>query len=182
MTRFALIPLAFFANACASAEDVQEDTQPETSELRAAFDEIGSETDRRSATVASSYGLRVVHVVDRMFRNELDAAGCKYVAAAVGSWHYYPANISLNVFDIQGTHELHMSGVMHWEDNSSGEITMKGYSQGNNEVVKLEADWLDNSIEGDMSFSSDESEYRFFGAKVHRGPGGLAIGAIGVCN
>ena len=183
MTRFALIPLAFFANACASADDAQDFVSDEVEEVRAAFDELDGAQDRSTTVSAttSSYGDRVVRVAERLFRNDMYASGCKYVAAAVGSWRYYPSNISLNVFDVSGDHEMHLQGVMKWIDNSAGEIRGKGFNQMENRRAKLEADWLHNRIEGDLTFSRDDTEYRFFGLKNHRGSGGSVIGAIGLC-
>ena len=46
MTRFALIPLALLANACASAEDVQDNLTDMTYELQRDIEEMTAETDR----------------------------------------------------------------------------------------------------------------------------------------
>ena len=184
MTRLALIPLALLANACASADNAQEFVSDEVEEARAAFDELEAGQDRTTTTSAttSSFGDRVVRVAERLFRNDVYASGCKYVAAAAGSWRYYPSNISMNVFDISGDHEMQLQGAMKWIDNSSGEIYTKGFNQMENRSAKLEADWLHNRIEGDLTFSHDKAEYRFFGLKNHRGTGGSVIGAIVLCD
>jgi hypothetical protein len=183
MTRFALIPLAFFANACASADDAQQFVSDDAEEVRAAFDELEAGQDRTTTATATTttFGDRVVRVAERIFQNDMYASGCEYVAAAAGSWRYYPANISLNVFDVSGDHEMELQGVMKWIDNSSGEIYTKGFNRMDNRRAKLEADWLHNRIEGDLTFSRDNAEYRFFGLKNHRGTGGSVIGAIVLC-
>jgi hypothetical protein len=49
-------------------------------------------------------------------------------------------------------------------------------------TVTLEADWLDNKIDGDIFFADNPNvSYRFFGEKRHRGLGGFVIGAVGIC-
>ena len=178
MTRFALLPLAFFANACANSENPQDTMTDDTEEVRAAFDEVEAAQDRRSA----SYGNRIVQIAEYMFANELSDNSCRYIAAVAGTWRDRTFRTALNVFDTTGHHALRMHGGMQWVDNASGEMFAKGHSAADNMTVALEADWVDNTIDGDMFFADDANvSYRFFGEKRHRGLGGLVIGAVGLC-
>ena len=94
MTRFALIPLAFFANACASAEDAQETLSDTTEDVRAAFDEIEGDHDRSTA----AFGTHIVRITERMFREDMADAGCRYIAAVSGGWRNYTSKTTLNIF------------------------------------------------------------------------------------
>ena len=178
MTRFALIPLAFFANACASAEDVQDTVTDTTEDVRNAFDEFEAEQDRTT----HAYGSRVVRVTERIFRNEMSDAGCRFVAGVTGGWHNRSQKTSLNVFDTSGHLALELQGVMQWIDNSAGEITAKGHNASDNMTVVLEADWLNQKIDGDLIFTQEANKaYRFFGEKRNGAVGGRIIGAVGMC-
>ena len=178
MTRFALIPLAFFANACASAEEAQEAMTDATEEVRNAFDEIEAEQDRSTA----AYGSMVARVTERMFRKELSDAGCRFVAGVTGGWHNRSQKTSLNVFDTTGHRALELKGMMNWVDNSSGEILAKGHNASDNMTVVLEADWLNQKIDGDLIFTQEANKaYRFFGEKRNGLRGGRIIGAVGMC-
>ena len=178
MTRFALIPLAFFANACASAEDAQETLNDTTEDVRAAFDELEGDQDRSTA----AFGNHIVRVTERMFRADMADAGCSYIAAVAGGWRNYTSKTTLNVFDTSGHHAFRLQGVMKWDDNASGQLLAKGHSASDDMTVTVEADWLNNEIDGDIFFSgNDNPTYRLFGEKRNRGTGGLVIGAVGLC-
>ena len=175
MTRFALIPLAFFANACASAEEAEEAMTDATEEVRDAFDEVEDQNARSTKT----YNNRMVRAAYHMFRNELEHEGCKYVAAVAGGWTNRTFRTQLNVISTVGESVVQLKGVMQWVDNNSGEMIAKGYAPSDNQTFILEADWLNDTLDGDLLYANDA--YRFFGEKRNRGVGGVMIGAIGFC-
>ena len=175
MTRLVLIPLAFFANACASAEEAEEAMTDATEEVRDAFDEIDGQNERTSIT----YTNRIVRAAHQMFRNELEDAGCKYVAAVTGGWTNRTFRTELTLISTLGESVVQMRGTMKWIDNGSGELVAKGHNASDNQTFILETDWLNDSIEGDLLVGNDG--YRFFGEKRVRGVGGAIIGAVGFC-
>ena len=178
MTRFALIPFAFFANACATTDDAQDTLSNPTEEVRAAFDEIDGDHDRSTA----AFGTHIVRVTERMFRADMANAGCEFIAAVSGGWRNYTSKTTLNIFDTSGHHAFRLQGIMKWQSNSEGELFAKGHSASDDMTVTLEADWLNGEIDGDIFFSgNDNPTYRLFGEKRNRGTGGLVIGAVGLC-
>ena len=175
MTRFALIPLAFFANACASAEEAEEAMTDATEEVRDAFDEVEDQSARSTET----FNNRMVRAAYHMFRNDLANEECKYVAAVAGGWINRSFNTQLNVISTVGESVVQLKGVMQWVDNNSGEMIAKGHASSDNQTFILEADWLNDTLDGDLLYANDA--YRFFGEKRNRGVGGVMIGAIGFC-
>ncbi len=177
MTRFALIPLALFANACASAEEAEEAVTDATEEVRMAYDEVEAELDRTNP----SYSSRMIRVAERMFRNEMADAGCTFVAATAGGWRNRSFRTTLNVIDMTGHQPMRLEGKLTWDSNESGGLVAKGHNAYDGQTVVLEADWLNNDIDGDLLFSETEKEYRYFGKKRERGMAGLIIGAVAQC-
>ena len=107
MNRFALIPLAFFANACASAEEAEEAVTDATEEVRAAYDEVEAELDRTNPT----YSQRIIRVAERMFRNDMADEGCTFVAATAGGWRNRSFQVSLNIIDTTGHQPMMASRI-----------------------------------------------------------------------
>ena len=178
MTRFALIPLAFFANACASAEDVQDTVTDETEQVRAAFDEVDGQLDRPTST----YGNRIARISARMFADDLNEAGCRQVGAVAGGWSDRTFRTALNVFTAQGDHAVRLHGGLTWDDNASGQLFAKGANPEENMVMAIEADWMGDKVDGDVFMGNGNGpEYRLFAEKRSRGLGGVVIGAIGYC-
>ena len=130
----------------------------------------------------AAYGSLVVRITERMFRNEMSDAGCRFVAGVTGGWHNRSQKTSLNVFDTSGHNALKLQGVMKWIDNSAGEILAKGHNASDNMTVVLEADWLNQKIDGDLIFTQEANKaYRFFGEKRNAPIGGRILGAVGMC-
>ena len=177
MNRFALIPLALFANACASAEEAEEAVTDATEEVRMAYDEIEAELDRANP----NYSYRIVRVAERMFRDDMADEGCMFVAATAGGWRHRSLRTTLNVIDANGHQAMRLEGKMTKVSNDSGELRAKGHNPFDNQTIALEADWLNGDIYGDLFFSDADKEYRFFGKKRDRGVGGMIIGAVAVC-
>ena len=177
MTRFALIPLALFANACASAEDAQNAVTDATEDVRAAYDEVEAQLDRSNPT----YSNRIIRVAERMFRSEMAAEGCTFVAATAGGWRNRSFRATLNIIDNTGHQPMRLQGKLTWDSNDSGQLLAKGHNAYDNQLAALEADWLQNEIDGDLHFSGAETSYRYFGKKRDRGLGGLIIGAVADC-
>ena len=177
MNRFALIPLALFANACASAEEAEEAVTDATEEVRMAYDEIEAELDRTNPTYTS----RIIRVAERMFRNEMADAGCTFVAATAGGWRNRSFRTTLNIIDMTGHQPMRLNGKLTWDSNESGELRAKGHNAYDRQVVTLEGDWLNDEIDGDLLFSGSDKAYRFFGNKRDRGIGGMIIGAVAAC-
>jgi len=178
MTRFALIPLALFANACASAEEAQEAVTDTTEEVRAAYDEVEAELDRTNPT----YSNHIIRVAERMFRSEMADEGCVFVAATAGGWRNRSFRATLNIIDTTGHQPMRLEGKLTWDSNNSGQLLAKGHNAYDGQVAALEADWLQDEIDGDLLFSGAENGYRFFGKKRERGQAGMIIGAVASCN
>ena len=178
MTRFALIPLAFFANACASAEEVQELIDETSEEVREGFDSYEAETDR----AGENRNKRALASAERQFRNELTESDCDLVGAVYGYWRDRGFRLNLTATNEDAKTLARLQGSLSFDSNNRGEIWAKGRTFDNSTMV-LEGDWLNSAIEADIfTVGMANSDHTVFAKKTRRGLGGRVIGAVAVCN
>ena len=178
MTRFALIPLAFFANACASAEEVQDLVEETTEEVREGIDSYDAETDRN----ARNRNKAALSYAEREFRNELAERDCDLVGAVQGNWRDRRFRLNMTVINTNADTIAKLEGALQYDANNTGEIWAKGRTFSNSTMV-LEGDWVNNAIEADLfTVGAANSDRTVFAKKMHRGLGGKMIGAVAICN
>ena len=179
MTRFALIPLAILANACASAEDVQDNLTDMTHELQRDIEELNADYDR--STVESRQ-----HVYDRardIFGPRLQADGCEMFAAVVGGWADRSFRIKTDLISESGSIIVNAVGQLRYSDNSTGTFGFKGHIHNKQTTVLAEGDWADRHLEADVSFDgTNEETFRLIGLKAHDGLGGAVLAAVADCS
>lgn len=179
MTRFALIPLALLANACASAEDVQDNLTDMTHELQRDIDEMTAETDRD----ADAHREHIYAAAHDMFEARLPVQGCEIVAALAGGWADRSFRLKTNMIGQSGELIATLEGRMKYTDNASGEFGAKGQLKKANDVVAMEGDWYHDHLEADLVVDGiNQQHYEVIGLKAHRGLGGQIIGAVVACD
>ena len=179
MTRFALIPLAILANACASSEEVQDNLADTTHELQREIDELTADTDRET----SAYRQVVYERTRAFYENRLQAEGCEMVGALTGSWENERLKVKANVIDMHGEIVVNMEGSMRFTGNDEGIIGTKGYIAREQTHVIMEGDWQRGYIEADMLLDSlNDRTMRVVGLQTPRGYGGDIVGAVARCD
>ena len=179
MTRFALIPLAILANACASAEDVQDNLTDMTHELHRDIEDMSADYDRSSAESRQ-------HVYDRardIFGTRLQTDGCEMFAALVGGWVDRSFRMKADMIGESGSIIVNAVGQLQYTDNRAGTFGFKGHIQDKQTTVLVEGDWYREHLEADVSFdgANDES-FRLIGLKAQEGLGGAVIAAVADCS
>ena len=179
MNRFALIPLAILANACASAEDVQDNLTDMTHDLHRDIEDMSADYDR--STVESRQ-----HVYDRardIFGTRLQIDGCEMFAALVGGWVDRSFGMKADMIGESGSIIVNAVGQLQYTDNRSGTFGFKGHIQDKQTTVLVEGDWYQDHLEADVSFDGTNQErFRLIGLKAQEGLGGTVIAAVADCS
>ena len=144
MNRLALLPLALFANACASADEVTEAATETAEEIRESVENYDAELDRDS----TDFNKDVLRYAQRAFRNEMHEGRCELMGAVIGDWKDRNFRINFNLIDIHGSSFASLGGGLGWDANNTGEIWGKGTNRYNGSTITLEGSWLDSAIEG----------------------------------
>ena len=179
MTRFALIPLALLANACASTEDVQDNLTDMTYDLQRDIEEMTADADRN--TDASRQQL--YDRTHELYGDMLQAKGCEMVGALYGTWTDNPMRLRTDVFTPSGELTVRMEGMMEYTGNDVGTFGTKGYDAAEDTVVFMEGDWDQGRLEADILFDGfNEHSYRIIGQKADGIAGGTMIAAMATCH
>jgi hypothetical protein len=178
MNRLALLPLALFANACASADEVADAATETVEELREGIESYDAELDRDS----SIQNKAILRYAARSFRNEMHEGRCEFMGAVVGDWKDRNFRINFNLIDDRAQSFAFLRGGLGWDANNIGEIWGKGTNSHNDSTITLEGNWVDTAIEGDLTVrGTDNMKFVVFAEKFNRGLGGLVVGAIASC-
>ena len=150
MTRFALIPLAILANACASTEDVQ-DGQTYTDEaVQRDIEELAAETGRNNDAQRQITYDRIGDV----FEGRIQAAGCEMVAAMTGEWS--PNSVlHTTMFDAGGEITAKMEGKLQYSNRHAGTFGTKGHDKSKSMTVLTEGDFYQSHIEADVTIAGE---------------------------
>ena len=122
MTRFALIPLALLANACASADDVQSGMSDLT-EIQRDVEDMTADGDRGSDNYRR-------HMHDRardLFAPSLQNQGCEMVGALFGGWADRSFRLKTDMVASTGKLIASMEGSMEYTNNHEGTFGAKGH-------------------------------------------------------
>lgn len=180
MTRFALIPLAILANACASSEDAQ-DGQTYTDEaVQRDIEELAGETARNTDAQRQAAFDRVQDV----FGNRIDSAGCEMVAAMTGEWSADSVLLT-TMFEPDGTVTAKMEGRLRYTDNQEGVFGAKGHDKVKGVTVVTEGDFYREHVEADVIMTGENwntQTFRVIGLKELRGQRGEIWAAVADCN
>ena len=205
MIRFALIPFAFFATACADADDLTQAADDLETEFRELVEEhevdaersaigpkplrVGNQTPHAIKTVEkprpATLGQRVVEVAADRFERNVNKEGCKMVGAAFGAWKDQRLEYRGQMFHASGKPMDRIRGKVVVTSNGAGELY--GYSvnpEGDISTVAVEGDWMGKHLDADVTVrkGSQNHEMMLIGGIEGAFDGrGHFIGALAVC-
>ena len=182
MTRFAIIPLAIFANACADSAGLDniEDTEAEVRDL---IEDYGVEEDRNASHIRT-LGLNLVRLANTKYADSLQGSDCSVVGGAFGQWDNQSGEFRGMTFhnsaQVMATFSGHTKnqanfGIVHAENNWEVENSPK---------LILEGDWGQGDFVGDV-YSADprnSTEYTIFAVVEESKTTGQFFGALTICN
>lgn len=180
MTRFALIPFAILANACASAEDVQ-DGQTYTDEaVQRDIEELAAETGRNTDAQRQITYDRIGDV----FEGRIQAAGCEMVAAMTGEWS--PNSVlHTTMFDAGGEITAKMAGKLQYSNRHAGTFGTKGHDKSKSMTVLTEGDFYQSHIEADVTIVGENwnpETFHMIGLTDQHGQSGEVWAAVVDCD
>lgn len=178
MTRFALIPLAILANACASADEVQDGMSSADYDVVRDIEQMNADGDRST----DDHRQRVYDYTEAVFGQEVRAQGCDVVGAVIGGWPDRSFTLKADMISPSGKVITSMEGKMRYIDNSTGVFGAKGFDAKHRTGVVMEGDWFRDHLEADMYFGGPNTDrFRVIGLKRHDGLGGHVIGVVADC-
>jgi len=176
MTRFALIPLAFFANACASAEEVQDLVEETTEEVREGIDDIDYSRSLDAELL--------LDVAQDQFQKQLDIGDCTMVGAVAGKITG-PTAINMVLVNA-GSREVmaRLNGWMSQDTNDGGGFYAQDTAMSAFNSVEFDGDWEHNAIEADVYSTQGRTIYEatLFATMTERGDASSILGVVAVCD
>ena len=171
MTRFALIPFAIFASACADSADLTETADGLEQEFKEMVEEYHSDTERRVAkpvaivaanqqppsagTIANkrvlTIGQKVAGVASDRFAHLIEKQDCEMVGAAYGMWRDQRLDFRGEMFHDSGKPMARLHGELAITGNGTGEIGAFGVGKpGKTMKVAMEGDWKGSTLDADV--------------------------------
>jgi hypothetical protein len=156
MNRFALLPLAFFANACADTEGLEESLADAETEVRELIESSDFDAEK---SAMSDHGARMKVLQTALAKFEKDAhrQGCEPTGVAVGNWVDRSFEYKGLFMDMKARPFAAIAGDISYVNNNDGEFN--GFSvKSADDVGKLviEGDWRDGSVQADVLGSNDQ--------------------------
>ncbi len=186
MTRFALIPFAIFASACADTTEIEETLADAETEVRELLDSEDVDAEK-GALADPRFHKKVLRVAKDKFTRAAAMEGCKVVGATFGSWADRSYQYRGIMLDGNARPMAATAGVITYESNYSGEFNGRSYKTAPNmEKLMIEGDWRQGAILADVfSFANNQPnsvELTLFGEMRETGVGGgHFIGALAKC-
>jgi len=185
MNRFAIIPLALLANACASQADIEAMAEDAETDIRELLEQNDVDTERGALHDHRTRQRLVRHAVQQ-FKHITDAERCTIEGVAVATWRdrtfiYRGVTLRMDAKPLAT-----ITGRLTYDDNNSGEIFGTGIdTAGNTNSLKIEGQWLDHQIEADV-FSSqgkagNNEQLTLFADRKQRGLDGHFVGVLADC-
>ena len=204
MIRFALIPFAFFATACADADDLTQAADDLETEFRELVEEHEGDAERSATGLKTklvkqnlqniktvekprpaTLGQRVMKVASARFERAVRKEGCKMVGAAFGAWKDQSLEYRGQMFQTSGKPMDRIRGQVTVTGNGAGELN--GYSVkpgGHFSTIAIEGDWMGNHLDADVRVqnSFERRDLVLIGGIGGAFDGrGHFIGALAVC-
>ena len=178
MTRFALIPFALFASACADSADLTATSDDLEQEFKEMVEDYHDATERRAGKLQSidaqnlhpktagtiaakrpnTIGQKVVGVASDRFAPRIEKQGCVMVGAAYGMWRDQRLDFRGEVFSDSGKPMVRLHGGVEITGNGTGELGGFGFNKaGRGMKVAMEGDWKGTTLDADV-FVGQRSE------------------------
>ena len=150
MTRFAFIPFALFAVACADSTELDSATDEMPEELREYLDDE-PETARR-VQGGMTPAERMVRAAERRYGKQLSKAGCDFVGVGYGIWTKQDRVFTGAMFDASGYLIDKIQGQVEVLGNRHGTVSAKG---GNSTPeftnLQVDGDYKRGMLEADVT-------------------------------
>ena len=182
MTRFAIIPLAIFANACADSAglDNVEDTEAEVRDL---IEEYGADEERNAAHT-QSLAFNLVQLANTKYANAVEDAGCTVVGAAYGQWHKESGKFHGQTFHNSAQTMANFRGKIR-SQQAFGMVDANSFEDyENGRKLILEGEWHNGDFVADVfsPVSNNTTAYTIIGQAQDSAEGGQFYGALSICN
>ena len=156
MTRFALLPLAFFANACADTEGLEDTLTDAETEVRELIESSDFDSEK-SAMSDHGARMKVLHTAMAAFEKDAHRQGCEAVGVAVGNWVDRSFAYKGLFMDMKARPFAAIAGDITYVNNNDGEFngfSVKSAPEVGNLVI--EGDWRDGVVQADVLSSNDQ--------------------------
>ena len=156
MNRFALLPLAFFANACADTEGYDNSQSDADTEVRDLVEMADIDSERTAPHTKAQRAL--VKRALSMFGSEARAQGCTPAGAAIGHWNDNSKQYRGLMVDMNAKPFATIKGRLTHDGPRDGELN--GFSVTSSDGtgrLTVEGDWHRNAIQADV-FSTSYSQ------------------------
>ena len=150
MTRFALLPLAFFANACADTEGFDDALTGSDTEVREMI-ELADVNTERSSSAKKPAQARLVRMALARFGKETIAQGCEPVGAAFGTWKDNRYQYRGTMVDMNAKPFAAIKGYLSHDGYRDGEfngLSVKSSDEAGR--LTIEGDWHRGDIQADI--------------------------------
>ena len=170
MTRFALIPFAIFASACADSADLEQNVDEVEAEVRELLESHDGYTARDNPS--SKIGQKVVQLANLRFAEKLNNLGCNMVGAGFG---VYGADNSRDFTGAMFHNSTQLMARVHGEVDFTGNrhgmiLGESTRSTSSKSALLIDADWKGGKVIGDMysaNGSSQSTDLTMMGS-IHR--------------
>ena len=150
MIRFALIPFAVFASACADSSDVAQSADELEQEFKDMLDNPAINTVR-SVQGPNVLGAKVVQVAWSRYSKQVEKEGCDLVGAAYGTWEDQGMNFRGELFQNSAMPMEGIMGRVVVTANGVGELSGVGTQAVDSvDAVYIEGDWKGTHLDADV--------------------------------
>ena len=185
MTRFALIPFALFASACADNNEYNPAAEDADQEFRDMLDETEVGTDRQHS-VQTETGAKVVRIAWNRYQSEVASQGCSMIGAAYGAWTDQSQTFEGAAYYNSSAMMDEWGGQLSTTSNGRGELSGTGFNAVTGlDALIMEGDWKGSYIHADVVTKKGNriAEMVMVGDITHvDGNRGYFIGALADCD
>jgi len=185
MNRFALIPLAILANACASQADLEAMAEDAEADIRELLEQDEVDSERGTMAIHEVRQRVVRHTVQR-FEDLAASEGCIIEGVALGHWRDRSFEYRGLVMNLEAKHMADITGSLTYDDNDSGDFFGKDIrSSGNITSVEINGQWMNQFIDADVSVihrnAFENEKLTLFATRKQRGLNGHFVGVLADC-
>lgn len=185
MNRFALIPLAILANACASQADIEAMAEDAEADIRELLERNDGDSERGALGTHKVRQRVVRHTVQR-FEELAASEGCTIEGVALGHWRDRSFEYRGLALNLEAKHMADLTGSLTYDDNDSGDFYGKDIrSTGDIRSVDINGQWMAQFIDADVSITHvnaiNNEKFTLFAKWKQRGLGGHFVGVLADC-
>ena len=185
MNRFAIIPLAILANACASQADIEAMADEAEADIRELLEQNDGDAER---TALSDHRVRqrVIRHTVKQFEHITKGEECTIEGVAIADWRDRSFEYRGMVMSLDAKPMATITGRITYDDNNSGEVFgSEIHSSGDINSLTIKGLWLDRHIDADVIIGHTDAlnndEFTLFATRKQRGLNGHFVGVLANC-